>query len=303
MRTDIEIVGSSRDLVGESPFWDAAGERLLWVDIVGRRVRTLEVGTGRLGTVDMPDFPTAIALGQDGGEAVLTCGNDVGRFDLASGAFRAFATPEAGAGATMRLNEGKCDPSGRFWTASMANNLHPDGSAREMQGSCGRLFRVDADGTATPFTEATLGIPNTMAWSPDRSTFYFGDTLLNVLWAFDYDDAEGTIRNRRVFAEGGPGLPDGSGMDADGYLWNARFGAGCLVRFAPDGRQDRIVELPARNPTACTFGGSDLSTLYVTSGHFGIDAPGPADGALMRMETGSRGLPDNRFAGWERPEE
>lgn len=295
MHSDVALVGTSRDLVGESPFWDAARQRLAWVDIVGRRVRVLDVKTADMRTYEMPDYPTAIALAGYGEGAVLTCGNDVGRFDISTGEFRAFATPEIGAGRSMRLNEGKCDPSGRFWTASMDNNLNPDGSARQMRGSRGRLFRVDADGTTTPFIDASLGIPNTMAWSPDRATFYFGDTLLNTIWAFDYDDVEGTIANQRIFAEGGPGLPDGSGIDADGFLWNARFSAGCLIRFAPDGRQDRIVELPAQNPTACTFGGPDLSTLYVTSGRFGIDEPSEADGALMRIETEFRGLPENYF--------
>jgi sugar lactone lactonase YvrE len=293
----IEIIGQSRDLVGESPFWDAVSGRLAWVDIVGRKVRLLDTASGELRTHEMPDYPTAIALGREGGDAALTCGGDVGRFNVETGAFKPFATPEEGEGVAMRLNEGKCDPSGRFWVSSMDNNLHPDGSARQMQGSRGRLFRVDGDGTVTAFGEAELGIPNTMAWSPDRTTFYMGDTLRNILWAYDYDDASGTVSNRRVFAEGGPGLPDGSGIDSQGYLWNARFSAGCLIRFAPDGRQDRIIELPVKNPTACTFGGPELRHLYITSGSFGLDTPGEADGALLRMETSVSGAPENHFAG------
>ncbi|MBB4054004.1 sugar lactone lactonase YvrE [Devosia subaequoris] len=295
MTIDFIRAAATSDFVGESPFWDDSGF-LYWVDIVGREVRRLDASSGVVETRTVDNYPTAIALFRDRSAAILSKGLEIGRFDFDSGAFEPIVAVESGNGASMRLNEGKCDPAGRFWVATMDNNLNPDGSPREMQGARGHLFCLDGEVTKGPFVQ-DLNIPNTMAWAPSGDVFYFGDTIRNVLWAFDYDRASGTVSNQRVFAEGGPGLPDGSGIDAQGYLWNARFSAGCLMRFAPDGHLDRTIELPVRNPTACTFGGKDLKTLYVTSGRFGLDNPGALDGALLSAQVEVPGGRENYYAG------
>jgi sugar lactone lactonase YvrE len=142
-----------------------------------------------------------------------------------------------------------------------------------------------------------LGIANTLAWSPDGQQFYFGDTLDNVIWVYNYDPGSGSIGNRRTFLQGYPrGLPDGSCVDAEGYLWNCRFFGGCIVRVARDGQIDRVVEMPVQNITTCTFGGTDRKTLYVTTA--AIEAP-PADrlaGGLFAIRTEVQGQPENRFA-------
>lgn len=134
-----------------------------------------------------------------------------------------------------------------------------------------------------------------MVWSPDRDRFYLGDSLRNTIWVWDYDDATGEISNRRIHVSGGPGVPDGSCMDAAGFLWTARFGAGRVIRYDPTGKPDREIMLPAQNPTATTFGGSDLSTLIVTSARFGMENPADADGAMMAVQTDVIGQPENRF--------
>ena len=111
-----------------------------------------------------------------------------------------------------------------------------------------------------------VGISNTLAWSPDRRRFYFGDSLANTIWSYDYDRATGTIQNEAVFFAGfDRGLPDGSTVDAEGYLWNCRYDGGCIVRVSPDGKIDRVIEMPVKNITTCTFGGADLKTLFVTT--------------------------------------
>jgi sugar lactone lactonase YvrE len=293
----VECIVETRDLVGESPFWHAAEQQLFWVDIVGRAIRRRDAD-GSVSTWPTEDVPTAIALIEDDADAVVSFGKGLARFSFATGKVTPLCSPE-GDDVTMRLNEGKCDPSGRFWAASMDNNLNPDGSARQQTGARGRLLRLDADGGFAQFGDADLGIPNTMAWSPDRSTFYFGDTLRNVIWAYDYDDVEGRVSNRRVLIEGGPGMPDGSGIDSEGCLWNARFSAGRVLRITPQGRIDREIELPCQNPTACTFGGPDRATLFVTSGRFGLPeaevAANPLHGGLFAVDVGIEGLPDNYF--------
>ena len=135
----------------------------------------------------------------------------------------------------------------------------------------GSLYRLDADRSCSPMASG-IGISNSLAWSPDNGTFYFADTLLGTIFAYDFHLETGTLANRRVFATTNdqPGAPDGSTVDEEGYLWNAQWGGWRLVRYAPDGRVDRIVDLPVQQPTCCMFGGPDLRTLYVTSASIGL---------------------------------
>jgi sugar lactone lactonase YvrE len=287
-----EVLGDLRDGVGESPVWSAMTG--LWsVDITGRAIRRRWAdGTGD--SWPTADLPTALALGADDLPGIISFAGGVAPWSPAKGQGPWLARPETDP--LMRLNEGKCDPSGRFWVASMDNNLTADLAPRVQGPPRGRLFRIGPGG-AEPLSEPEFAIPNTMAWSPDRTLFYAGDSIRNMIWVWDYDDASGAIRNRRVHVEGGPGLPDGSAMDADGCLWTARFAAGCLVRTTPQGQQDLVVHLPVANPTACTFGGSDGRTLFVTSARFGLDAPAETDGAVLVIEGLAQGLPEHRYGG------
>jgi sugar lactone lactonase YvrE len=195
----------------------------------------------------------------------------------------------------VRLNEGRADPRGSFWVGSMRNNVKADGSLGEAGGQDGILFRIDPDGHAS-IHRRNIGISNTLAWSPDRRRLFFGDTLANIIWAYDYDQQTGDISNERPFLENfSRGLPDGSSVDTEGFLWNCRYSGACIVRVAPDGRIDRIIEMPVRNVTTCTFGGSDLSTLYVTTASNDA-APGDRlAGGLFALRTDVPGQPENRF--------
>jgi sugar lactone lactonase YvrE len=195
----------------------------------------------------------------------------------------------------VRLNEGRVDPRGSFWVGSMRNNVNPDGSPGEAGGKDGVLYRVDPDGTATEW-KSQIGISNTMTWSPDQKRFYFADTLANAVRVYDYDSNTGAISNERPFFVDFPrGAPDGSVMDSDGYLWNCRHGGSCIVRIAPDGTIDRVIEMPVKNITTCVFGGPELKTLYVTTAAIDADASERFAGGLFAIETDVRGLPVNRF--------
>jgi sugar lactone lactonase YvrE len=177
----------------------------------------------------------------------------------------------------------------------MRNNVNSDGSCAAAGGQDGELVRLDPDGNVNVWRR-NIGISNTLAWSPDHRHFYFGDTLVNTIWIYDYDPATGTIANEKPFLQGFErGLPDGSTVDSEGYLWNCRFFGGCLVRVAPDGTIDRVVEMPVKNITTCTFGGEDRKTLYVTTAR--SEAP-PEDrlaGGLYAIPTEVVGQPENQF--------
>ena len=220
--------------------------------------------------------------------------------DLASGAITPFCRPEADRPGN-RSNEAKCDSAGRLWLGTMQNNLEPDGSPKAMTANTGALYKVLADGTWTRMVDG-VGLSNTLAWSPDGRLFYYGDTLSNVISVFDCDPATGRISGQRPLSDAPvPGACDGSAIDEEGFLWNARFGGGAVVRFAPDGRVDRVIETPVANPTSCCFGGPDLATLYVTSARFLLTEAQlrerPHEGAVLAIRAGVRGTPSCRFAG------
>ncbi len=288
------VLGELRDGVGESPCWDAQASAVWSVDITGRRILRRAWSDGATTAWDTADLPTALALRRDGHGAIVSFAAGVALWTPEDGAAEPMAVPEADA--TMRLNEGACDPSGRFWVASMENNLTAKLEPREQAEPRGRLFRLDGT-RATAIGAPPLGIPNTMAWSPDGTRFYFGDSIRNVIWAYERDAESGALGARRTFVDGGPGVPDGSCIDAQGHLWTARFGAGRVIRYDPDGRVEREVALPVTNPTACTFGGPELATLIVTSARFAMPAPHEIEGATLALETEVRGLPEHRYAG------
>jgi len=153
--------------------------------------------------------------------------------------------------------------------------------------------------------EENLGCGNTLAWSPDQRRFYFADSLENQIYVYDYDADSGEVRNRRpFFTIADCGVPDGSAMDQDGCLWNARCNAGVILRITPEGKVDRKIALPVPRPTSCAFGGPNLDTLFVTSARGLLDAASlikaPLSGSVFTISGVGKGIavpPLN----WQRP--
>jgi sugar lactone lactonase YvrE len=195
----------------------------------------------------------------------------------------------------VRCNDAAVDPAGALWVGSMRNNVKEDGASSEAGGLDGVLYRIDGNGTATEWRR-NLGISNTLLWTPDKSRFYFGDSLANCIWSYEYDVASRSIRGEQPFFQGfARGVPDGSAIDSDGYVWNCRYGGGCIVRVAPDGTIDRVIELPVQNPTNCTFGGPDENVLYITSATPEADRWERFGGCLFALQTNVSGMAENKF--------
>lgn len=289
------LVVAAADIVGESLVYDDRRNALLWVDIVGKRIHRFLLENEHHESWPAPDFPTSIGLRADGG-AVVGLRDRVTLWDY-DDAFRMFAVIEPDL-PDNRLNEGRVGPDGAFWVGTMQNNLHRDGSPKDMTRDSGAIYRVTPDGHVTQLTPREFGITNTMAWTTGGA-FLTADTMRNEIYAYDFRG--GTLTNKRIFAAGlSRGVPDGSCLDANGRLWNCRVGGGaCIACFKPDGELDRLIELPCTWPTSCAFGGSDLSTLYVTSARFTMTrdhlAANSQEGALYSIEVGSRGQQENRF--------
>jgi sugar lactone lactonase YvrE len=291
------LVLDAKNIVGESIVWSAADEALYWVDIGGRSIHRLDPAKGRHDSWKTPDLPTSIGLCEGGGFIVgLRC--EVALWKPGE-PFRTLAVPEPEL-PDNRLNEGRVAPDGSFWVGTMQNNLEADGSPRAMDRDSGAIYRIGADGSVHRLTADAFGITNTMVWLND-GRFVTADTTKNALYAYDFDPSTGALRDRRGFGTViDRGLPDGSCLDAEGFVWNCRVvGGAALARIAPDGRLDRLVELPCTWPTSCTFGGRDLATLYVTSARFTMTdehlSGHPLEGGLFALDAGVAGTPEHLF--------
>jgi len=287
-------VAPTGDVCGEGAVWHEGHQAVYWNDINRFLVHRFTPAHGCVRTWFFDEPVTALALTESPEKLVVVLGSGVilwepqldARHDFI---FRLEQWPK------VRLNDARADPRGALWIGSMRNNVNPDGSCGDAGGQDGKLFRLDPDGKVTVWRE-NVGIANTLAWSPDRQRFYFGDSLSNVIWRYDYDPSAGAIANERAFLHGfDRGLPDGSTVDSEGYLWNCRFFGGCIVRVAPNGVIDRIVEMPVKNITTCTFGGADLKTLFVTTARAGAPPGDRLAGSLFTIETGVAGQPENHF--------
>jgi len=291
------IVLDTKDIVGESIIWSGDEQALYWVDIGGKRIHRLEVEGGRHDTWPAPDFPTSIGMRRDGG-FIVGLAHEVCLWTPGE-AFETFAVPEPDRPGN-RLNEGKVAPDGSFWVSTMQNNLNADGSPKDMDSHIGAVYRIDPSGAVAQLTPNEYGITNTMAWT-SNNRFLFADTLANEIYAFDYDPSSKAIANRRTIVSGFKrGLPDGSCLDSEDALWNCRVvGGAAVARFSETGQPLGLVDLPVSWPTSCTFGGPDLTTLYVTSARFTMTpdhlAAHPQEGSLVAVETAIRGLPEPKF--------
>lgn len=292
----VEQVMDAGNIVGESIVWDDRNDRLLWVDIVPGTIHALTPAAGGTERWQAPGRVTSIGLRRDGG-AVVGLEREVCLWEP-GGAFRPLARVEPDRPGN-RLNEGVVGPDGAFWVGTMQNNIAPDGSPVEIDRDSGRLYRCTADGAVYPLCDDDFGITNTFVWTDDGG-LVTADTLRNEIYRYSIDGA-GRLTDRRTLLAGHPrGLPDGSARDAEGYVWNCRVAGGaCVIRLDPDGRIDRVIDLPCSWPTSCAFGGPDLATLYVTSARFTM-SPGhldrnPQEGAVFAVTPGVRGLPAHRF--------
>ena len=211
--------------------------------------------------------PTALALTDRADTLVVALGGGLILWQPANDARADFAHPEDNwpqRPAERRRAPTRPEISGSARCTTMSARPAKDTADRRHRGGTPVPHRRPTD--AVTVVKTGIGISNTFCWSPDATLFYTGDTLTGTISAWDYDAATGTIANERPFFGGFErGAPDGSAVDSDGYLWNARYGGGCVVRVSPAGAIDRIVEMPVDNVTTCAFGGPDLTTLYITT--------------------------------------
>lgn len=288
----MEVFAAQEDLLGEGPVWCEPERALYWLDIGRRRLYRQGLAGARTHW-DLPHRPGCIERLTDA-SLIIALGEGLHRFDQASGTATLIKRVSLSSG--VRFNEGKADPSGRFWFGSMQDNFGPSDEPVAIRRKEGALFRFDGVGSVAVM-EQGIGISNTLAWSPEGSRFYFADSLLDQIFVYDYEACSGNVARKRLFFQGsGQGLPDGSAIDVEGCLWNARWGAGRVLRITPEGQVDRSIEMPALQPTSCAFGGGrKLDTLFVTSARNGMDAgsldQSPLSGSVFAITGLAQGMP------------
>lgn len=265
---------------GEGPVWHPGWPGLRWVDMLRGDVLERDEATGEISRHHVGTVAAALRP-RVGGGAVIAVERG---FAIASDDLRT-VTPldEIWSDPGIRMNEGGCDPDGRFYCGSMAYD-QTEGAAA--------MYRLDGDGTVHRVLTG-LTVSNGLVWSADGHTAYYVDTPTQRIDAFDYRTEDGlTGRRPVVHIPADAGGPDGLTIDTEGNLWVALYGGGAVRGYSPDGTLLHEVRVPATQVTACTFGGPDLATLYITTSQQGIDrAEQPLAGALFRADVGAAGLP------------
>ncbi len=280
----------ARAALGEGPLWDSQKAVLYWVDINNRRVHTFDPASGKDSFIDVGEKVGCVAKRAPscGGGLIISLPEKFAALD--GDKVTPLAHLEGGLG--NRMNDGKCDPGGRFWCGSM----HPDFTA-----GAGNLWMMDRDLSV----ERKIGgvtISNGLAWSREAKTMYYIDTPTGQIDAFDYDIATGAIANRRTAVKNSwGGYFDGMTIDSEDNLYVAIWEGGCVLKLDPrSGKLLAKIEVPGvKNVTCCTFGGKNMDELFITSSGEGAD-PGeePHAGAVFHLALPNcKGLPAFEFLG------
>lgn len=271
--------------LGEGALWNPETQQLYWVDIEGRAFHIFDPATGHDTSILTPARVGAAVPLRDG-SVLLALQTGIYRLDINTRQLTLLVNPIREP--SLRFNDGKCDPAGRFWVGTLDMEQRP---------RAGALYRFDPDGHLQIMLRG-ITISNGLAWSLDKATLYYVDTPTLTVQAFDYDNATGNIRNGRVIVRfaAGAGEPDGMTLDAEGKLWVALWGAGAVCRYDPaTGALLQTVTVPAPYTSSCAFGGPGLKQLFITTARHGLSPEKleefPLSGNLFCAEPGVSGVP------------
>ncbi|MDJ0921946.1 MAG: SMP-30/gluconolactonase/LRE family protein [Henriciella sp.] len=258
--SEVVCVAPTACLLGEGPLWSPSEGFLWWVDIKRAKLHRYNPRTGNTRRYDLPIRASALALSE--GCLLMIGDHDIGLFDPMTEDFQHIARlddePQGN-----RTNDAGIAPDGSLWFGTM------DDAEQDITGA---YYRLEKPAKVEPLKLDKVGVTNTFCFSPDGKIFYTSDSAEQEILAFDHDPETGVLTDRRVFATTAHAgcYPDGSAVDVEGYLWNAQWAGSRVVRYAPDGSIDRIVDMPVSRPSSCAFGGPELKTLFITSARAGL---------------------------------
>ncbi len=292
--SELEHVVASQSKLGEGPLWSVDEQALYWVDIHRQRIEQFHPASSQHQVFEFDMAVTALGFRARGGFVAATA-RGFAFIQLSTKILEIVAQLETDK-PYNRFNDGSVDPNGRFWGGTMYDGPETN------EPTEGRLYRLDSD-ASVHVMQTGMTICNGLGWSPDLKTMYFTDTLRRLIYAFAYDPVSGAIDHRRVFVDssGETGFPDGMTVDSEGYVWSVRWGGWKVTRYDPEGKVEREITLPVECPTSCTFGGEDLTSLYITSAWTALTEEQrrqqPLAGDIFRMDTNVKGRAPWQFAG------
>lgn len=289
MGLTIRLAVDAQSELGECPVWCEITGALYWSDIDGACLHRWRLHDGQRDSWPMPQKLGSFALSDDGRTVLLGLASAIALYDLIERKVVAMRTVETH-GPSMRINDGACDVQGRFVF----------GMFNESEEPIGPFWRVNRGLSLERLPLPAAAIGNSIAFSPDGSLMYFTDSVIRTIFRVPYA-ADGTLGAPEVFVKlpEGPGVPDGSAIDADGGLWNAQWGGSCVVRYAPTGQETDRIELSASQVTSVAFGGDQLEQIFITSAAKGLHPDLRARqraGGVFAINSGRRGLFARRFA-------
>jgi L-arabinonolactonase len=287
--TPLEIIPAGNTL-GEGILWDSRREVLWWTDIQRRRLHRYLPGFGATEVLETPERVGSFGLVAASEQLITAFESGVALYHPWEKTLRWLARPQAQI-TGIRFNDGRVDRRGRFWCGTMVEDAAS--SAR------GNLYCVDQTGSARCQVR-DVRISNSLCMSPDGKLLYFADSPTRTINVYELAEPDGVLGPPRVFARTPDGsVPDGATVDQDGCVWSAHWGGACVVRYTPEGRVDRTIEVPATQPSCVCFGGADLDLLFVTSARENLDAAvlerEPHAGDVFVYRTGVKGLPEQEY--------
>ncbi len=297
---EIRCIHRARSALGESALWSPEEKVLYWLDQMRPELHRLDPATGVDSKIEV-DLPAQLGglVRRARGGLALAASDGISLLGPELQSRRILANPIA-ALPQASFNDAKCDRQGRLWAGT---------TDRMESEKIGCLYSFEPDGKATAFADGFV-CSNGPSFSPDGRIMYHSCSHERTNNAYDIDPETGRVSNPRVFAtiEAEAGVPDGSTVDAAGYLWSTHWGGWRITRYAPDGRVERVIEVPVKNPTSCAFGGPAMETLFVTSASIEFEkgrwvymdeagfAASPLAGGIFAIETGIPGLAEPVFS-------
>lgn len=263
----------------EGPLWHPIEQRLYWTDIPTGRLFRYDYATHTHEQIYSGDSVGGFTIQEDGSLLLFKARGAIERWQ--EGKITTII-PEIHDERETRFNDVIADPAGRVFCGTMPT-----------PNRGGRLYRLDTDGSLTKILDG-ISVPNGMGFTSERTQLYFTESDKRQIYLFDYDQKSGTLSNQRVHitTPAGEGVPDGLAVDAEGYIWSARWGGGHLFRYAPDGTEVKRIPFPAKNVTSVTFGGPDYTDIYVTTaGGNDRGEEGSGAGAVFHLNQGIQGVP------------
>ena len=287
----IELVDTVEvgNTLGEGVIWDLRSEKVWWTDIQKSRLYYYHLASKKLGYFNTPQRLCSFGFTNHEDWIIVAFEKGFAKYNPGDEKIEWLSQPQKSRN-DIRFNDGRVDRQGRFWAGTMVEG---DDAGMEQ----GTLYQLDLDKGAVPILDG-ISISNSLCWSPSGEKMYFADSPNNRIDVYDFEQISGMPSNRKTFASTETEIfPDGSTIDAEGYLWNAQWGGSRVVRYSPEGEVDHILELQVSQPTCVAFGGPDLTWLIVTTAKDGLSDDQlnkqPLAGSLFIYKTEIKGLPEH----------